>query len=442
MYKRFIVGLLTLFFSHLANAVLTIEITEGVEGTMPIAVVPFKWLGSGQPPEDIADIVRIDLTRSGKFNPLPEKDMLAKPSSRAEIQFQNWRILDIPNLVIGRVWPNGDKGYFVEYRMFDVYKARQIQGFRYAVQPGQMRKIAHQISDKIYEELIGERGAFDTKIAYIKQLPKAQGGKYVLYIADSDTVNEQAILTSKSPILSPTWSPDARKLAIVLTGHEGPSIWEIDIYKGDKHRITPRGMKFSAPAWSPDGNKMAMMRAETGSTDIYVMDLGNKRLKQITTHWSIDAEPAWSPDGKKIVFTSERGGSAQLYQFEMATSKIKRLTFEGRQNLRASFSPDGKMLTFVHLDNDRKYNIAVMDLATNYMRLVTQRETEESEHESPSFAPNGSMIIYAANYSLKNLKTKKTALSAVSVDGRFHQRFIDETGLGEVREPAWSTFLN
>lgn len=444
--KRVLAFLFSITVSHSAMAALTIEITEGVEGAMPIADVPFCWKGQGPVPQDLAEIIDNDLRRSGKFNPLKRKDMLNTPCNRAQIRFQNWRILEIPNLVIGTIEQQG-AGYTVEFRLFDVYRARQLKGFRYQVQQTQLRKIAHQIADVIYEELTGERGAFDTQIAYIKKLPEKRG--FGLFIADSDTENEQAVLRSQSPILSPTWSPKGRKLAFVKTRSIGPAIYMLDIDKladpkvpiEDKRpkRLSPANEKFSAPAWSPDGKQMAMMKASNGSTDIYVMDLDSGKMKRITTHWAIDAEPTWSPDGKSLVFTSERGGSPQLYRYWFAGGKIKRMTFEGSQNLAASFSPDGKLITFVNLTNGKNYNIATMELETGLMRIVTDKAVGESEHESPSFAPNGSMIIYAANYK-KGRMAKRTALSAVSVDGSFHQRYVNVTGTGEVREPAWSSF--
>ncbi|MDH5218757.1 MAG: Tol-Pal system beta propeller repeat protein TolB [Gammaproteobacteria bacterium] len=444
--KRIFLVCLYLLCINSVQAALTIEITEGVEGAMPVATVPFCWKGEGAVPQDVALVIDNDLRRSGKFSPLKRSDMLNKPCMRSQVRFQNWRILEIPNLVIGTIEKSGD-GYSVEFRLFDVYRARQLKGFRYQVKAPQLRKIAHQIADVVYEELIGQRGAFDTQIAYIKKLPEKKG--YGLFIADSDTENEQLVLNSGSPILSPTWSPTGRKLAFVKTRNTGPAIYMLDIDKladasiplADKKpkRVTPYELKFSSPAWSPDGKRMAMMKSENGSTDIYVMDLRTSKLKRITRHWSIDAEPTWSPDGDKLVFTSERGGSPQLYSYSFSSGKVKRMTFEGTQNLRASFSPDGKLLTFVHLTAGKDYNIAIMELDTGLVRIVTHKAVTESEHESPSFAPNGSMIIYAANYT-RGKVAKKTALSAVSVDGGFHQRYVNRTGTGEVREPAWSSF--
>jgi len=425
-------------------AALTIEITEGVEDAIPIAVVPFKWTGDKPLPKDsdIAEIVKADLSRSGQFAPLKTADMLAKPFSPRQIRFKNWRILEIPNLVIGQVRPGKNGKYIVEFRLYDVYRQKQITGFRYDAQPLQLRKIAHKISDIIYEALTGIKGAFDTRIVYIKKFPNKTPKPYRLYLADADGYGEQEVIRHDWPLFSPTWSPKGNQLAFAMAGSLGQGVFVFDIEIGKQpRRVTKRSTKASAPSWSPDGSQFAIQVLSNGSADIYTMDILTRKMQRITRHWSIDTEPRWSPDGSRIIFTSERGGSPQLYEYTFDDKRIKRLTFKGKQNLRASFSPDGKMITFVHLSKNNGYNIAVMDLGTREMRIVADSSSGESEHESPSFAPNSSMIIYAANYAQKGRKDKKTGLVAVSLDGSAPQRFVDE-GIGEVREPAWSSYLN
>ncbi|MDH5230151.1 MAG: Tol-Pal system beta propeller repeat protein TolB [Gammaproteobacteria bacterium] len=425
-------------FAAGSQAALKIEITEGAEGAEPIAIVPFSWSGKADAPENVSAIVSADLHRSGRFAPLPEKDMLAKPSEVEKINFKNWRILEVPYLVIGNMNELPDGKYRVVFRLFDVYRAKQMTGFAATGTRGTLRRIAHQISDAIYKELTGERGAFATKLAYVKKLPKETNPnrRYWLFTADADTENEKPVLMSVNPIISPTWSPDSTKLAFVVVRGSGQSIYVYDVKNNTSERITFSKEKFSAPAWSPDGKQMAMVRLKDGGADIFVMDLKTKKKKRITRHWSIDTEPAWSPDGKSLVFTSERGGSPQLYEYNFSTTKVRRLTFEGKENLRASFSPDGTMITFVHSEGG-KYHVAVMDMATQQIRLLTKASHEETEHESPSFAPNASMVIYAANY-----RNQRGVLAAVSVDGGVHQRFSYDKGAGEVREPAWSSFLD
>jgi len=425
-----------------ANAALVIEITEGIDDATPIAIVPFKISSNANLPTDVAEVIGADLARSAQFDPLKRKDMLAKPYRPDQIKFKNWRMLDVPNLVIGEIESKKDGSYFVKFRLYDVYRQKQIIGYGFPAKANQLRKIAHKISDVIYEELMGVKGAFDTQVVYIKKFPNNSVKPYKLYLADADTYNEQEVMSHDWPLFSPAWSPDNSKLAFAVAGSKGPGIFIFDVTTGKApKRLTKRSKKASAPSWSPDGKKMAMQVLENGSADIFVMDLETKKMQRIAPHWSIDTEPTWSPDGKSIIFTSERGGSPQLYEYRFSNRKAKRLTFKGRQNLRASFSPDGKMITFVHLSDNSSYNIAVMDLSTREMHIVADSSYGESEHESPSFAPNGSMIIYAANYPQKGKKDKKTGLVAVSVDGSVQQHFTDD-GEGEVREPAWSSYLN
>ncbi len=437
--KKWITALFCwLWLAAPAQATLTIEITEGVEDAEPIAVVPFGWQGGEPPGVDIAAVISADLRRSGRFRPMAEKDMLAKPTETRQIRFKNWRIMDVPYLVIGRMHETGDGRYQVEFRLFDVFRAKQLTGYRMPpVRRAQLRMVAHQISDAIYEEITGERGAFATRLAYIKKLPKSASDpyRYLLFIADSDTENERPILRSRNPIFSPNWSPDGGKLAYAIARRSGQSVYVFNLASKRIVQITRPEEKFSAPEWSPDGRKLAMAKLENGSSDIFVLDLDTMKRQRITRHWAIDTEPAWSPDGKSLVFTSDRGGSPQLYRYDFGTGKIKRLTFEGRQNLRASFSPDGRMICFVRMGEDGQHAIAVMDLESETTRVLSKRSQQETWHESPTFAPNGSMIMYSA------LWRGKSVLAAVSVDGRVHQRFSVKTG-ANVQEPAWSPFLD
>ena len=440
--KLAVVVFLCSFGLHSAFAALTIEITEGVEDALPIAIVPFKWLGAGEPPTVISDVIKANLARTGLFAPMEEKNMLAKPYLPQHINYKNWRMLDIPNLVIGKVETTGPDTYSIDFRLYDVYREKLITGYRYGAKTAQLRQIAHKISDIIHEELLGIKGAFDTQIVYIKKFPNSDDKPYRLYLSDADTHNEQELLRHNLPLFSPTWSPDDSRIAFAMAGSYGQGIFVFDLSKGERpKRVTDHKYKASAPSWSPDGKKLAMQILKDGSSDIHIMNLATKKMERITRHWSIDAEPAWSPTGESIVFTSERGGSPQLYEYRFDSGKINRLTFDGRQNLRASFSPDGKLITFVHLSQINGYNIAVMDMSTKQMRILTDSRKGESEHESPSFAPNGGMVIYAANYAQKGKEGKKTGLVAVSVEGNVQQHFVD-AGAGEVREPAWSSYLD
>jgi TolB protein len=413
------------------SSTLTIEITQGAEGALPIAVVPFGWRGdpAGPPPQEVAEIIAADLGRSGRFKPLPTKEMLARPTSGDEVDFRDWRALNVENLVIGEVSPNGPGGFIVKFYLYDVFRGEQVTGYSIPTTASDLRATAHGIADIIYETLTGQPGAFATRIAYVTSERNAQGEDQVeLRIADTDGYNTQAIVSSKDPIMSPAWSPDGRRLAYVSFEKAQPSVWVQEVFTGKREKIASFKGINGAPAWSPDGRFLALTLSKDGNPDIFVMDMARRSLRPITRHWSIDTEPSWAPDGKSLVFTSDRGGSPQIYQVSVNGGEPKRVSFEGKYNARASFSPDGKILTMV-TRVDGQYRIATLDLETRDFRVMSTGRLDES----PSFAPNGSMIIYAARANGKGV------LAAVSTDGRVQQRLrIQE---GDVREPVWSPYL-
>ena len=418
-------------FSQVAWSDLTIEITEGAEGALPIAIVPFKWTGpAGQfPPHDVSAVITADLKRSGRFNPLSTSKMLARPATGDEVDFRDWRALAMENIVVGQVQPNGSGGYLIRFQLFDVYRGEQITGYSVPTTVKDLRSTAHHIADIIYETLTGEEGAFATRIAYVTSTKRAGKETIALRIADADGYNPQTIVSSSDPIMSPAWSPDGKKLAYVSFEKSQPSIFVQEVFTGKREKISSFKGINGAPAWSPDGRYLAMTLSKDGNPDIYVMDMRTRKIRPLTRHWAIDTEPAWSPDGKHIVFTSDRGGQPQIYRVPASGGTAERLTFEGKYNARASYSPDGKSLVLVSRSNGH-YRIGALDLQDRQLRILT----DGSLDESPSFAPNGSMVIYATT--AKN----RAELSAVSFDGRVRQRLALQTG--DVREPVWSPYTN
>ncbi len=420
--------LVVLLFARDATAILTIEITQGAEGALPIAVVPFGWTDQTTvPPEDVAEVVTNDLARSGRFKPLPEKDMLARPHQGSEVRFRDWRILGTEGLVVGQVQDRGNGNLEVQFQLFDVFRGEQLIGYSIPTTAAGLRRTAHQISDLIYEALTGERGAFTTRVAYV--VASRPGGRenYQLQIADADGFGAQTVLNSNRPIISPAWSPDGNRLAYVSFEEGRPEIYVQDTLSGQRRRLLPAGASSSAPAWSPDGTRLALTSSRGGNPDIYVFELASGQLRRLTQNPAIDTEPAWAPDGRSLVFTSDRGGGPQIYRVAAGGGDPQRVTFEGRYNTRASFSPDGKQLTLVHGENNR-YSIGVLEISTGLLQLLTDGALDES----PSFAPNGSMIIYAT------AGHDRGVLAAVSVDGRVRQRLLLQEG--DVRDPAWSPF--
>lgn len=412
-----------------AAAVMTIKITQGIEGALPIAIVPFDWQGaSGSPPEAIGTIVADDLARTGRFNPLPTGDLPAQPHDGSQISFSDWRRLGTENLVVGRLKAKPDGSYQIQFQLFDVFKGIQVAGYSIPARAADLRRTAHQISDIVYQKLTGERGAFATHIAYVTEMGSGQRRTYALQVADSDGYNAQTVLESRQPILSPAWAPDGQKLAYVSFENQHPAVFIQNLATGAREKVSALEGLNSAPAWSPDGQRLALTLSRDGNPEIYILDLGSRQLTRVTRNSAIDTEPTWSPDGRDLVFTSDRGGQPQLYQVAASGGEPRRLTFEGGYNARARYAPDGESLTLVHGIRGN-YRIALLDLKTSALRVLTDAQLDES----PSFAPNGAMIIYATS------DDRGGALAAVSADGRVHQRLT--LSEGGVREPAWSPFL-
>lgn len=416
-------------FAGIAEARLTIEITGGAEGAVPIAVVPFRYSArsglNSRATESISGIISDDLHRSGRFKILPEHDMLSKPSQAAEVSFRNWQALGQENLVIGEVNDLGSGKCLVKFRLFDVFKGAQLDDYTIPCAMSQLRRTAHQISDMIYARLTGQPGAFSTRIAYVTSLRGLDNKTtYKLQVADADGYDPQTILTSQEPIMSPAWSPDGTRIAYVSFEKKAPAIYVQQLKSGKREQVTAHPGINGAPAWSPDGSKLAMTLSKDGGPDIYVMNMISRSLKRLTRSYAIDTEPVWSRDGQRIIFTSDRGGKPQLYSVSVNGDGVRRLTYEGSYNAKASVSPDGKLVAMVH-GVSGKYRIAVLELNTGQLRVLTDGVLDET----PSFAPNGSMILYARQGS-------RGQLSAVSIDGRVHQRLVLD--VGEAREPAWS----
>jgi TolB protein len=405
---------------------LEIRITQGVEGALPIAIVPFDWRSDVAPPEDVSGVVAADLRRSGRFAPMPAGDLPSRPASASDINFKDWRLLGMDSLVIGQVKQTDANRFVVEFRLFDVITAKQLAGFRIPTSAANLRLTAHHVSDIIFETILKVKGAFATRIAYVTvtKLNKKQS-LYQLQIADSDGHNARTILESGEPLLSPAWSPLGDRLAYVSFEERNSAIYVQDIRTGQREKVAyGRGIN-SSPAFSPDGRRLAMTRSFEGNPDIYVMDLSNRKTRRLTTDPAIDTEARWTPDGRHIVFTSDRGGGPQIYRLAIDGGRPERLTFNmGNYNSRASLSPDGRLMAVVN-GGDRGYRIALLDLEKGHFDILTDARLDES----PSFAPNGAMIIYAT------MSGGGAELAAVSVDGRVRQRLALQKG--EVREPAW-----
>jgi TolB protein len=406
-----------------ARAQLQFEVTGGSTGAQPIAIVPF---GANDGVMDIAQVIEGDLVRSGLFFALPRTDMLEKPTEPKQIDHRNWKAVNMDNIVIGSVRrdPGSDR-VAVRFYLFDVLRGEQRLGFEMpAAEPSQLRYTAHQIADLIFEKLVGIPGVFNTKIAYVASQGYGLDRKYALMISDWDGENPRTVATSREPLMSPQWAPDRKRLAYVGYERGRSSIYVHDVASGKVRKLVSEKGINGSPAWSPDGTKLAVTLSYESNPDIYVVDVATGAKRRLTQTEGIDTEAAWSPDGQSIVFTSERGGPPQIYRMTADGGSPTRISFQGRQNLRASYSPDGKNIALVNLD-DNRYRIALLDVASGSMRLLSDGRFDEG----PSFAPNGATVIYATQ------GPKGAELATVSTDGRVRQR-LRQTG--DVREPAWS----
>ena len=429
LLRVMLVGWAFMLASQSLHAGLTIEISQGVEGALPIAVVPFGWDGAQALPEDIGAIVAADLQRSGRFAPLAPQDLLSRPTQAAQVNFRDWRVLGVDNLVIGRIEAAGPDQYNIQFQLFDVLRGQQMKGYSVPANRAQLRRAAHYIADLIYEALTGERGAFNTRIAYVTVSGAAKARQYELQVADSDGYGPQTIVRSKEPLMSPTWSPDASKVAYVSFEKKRAEIYTQDLRTGARAQLAAFPGINGAPSWSPDGSRLALTLSRDGNPEIYVMDLASKQLSRVTQSPALDTEPVWAPDGRSLVFTSDRGGGPQLYQVPVIGGTPKRLTFEGGYNASADFAADGRSLTFIHRDSGGRYRVAVMDINTKVLQVISDGQLDES----PSFAPNGRMALYATEAG------RRGVLAVSSVDGRVGQKLRFQEG--DVREPAWSPFL-
>jgi TolB protein len=409
---------------------LSVDIVNGTKSAIPVAVVPFASENAGVPPAtDVADVVRMDLARSGKFRTLDKGDVVEFPTRGAEIKFPTWKLLKQDYLVIGHLEDAGGGAFKVAFELWDVNKQQSLLGLSYTAQAGDLRGVAHQIADQIYEKILGVRGAFWTRIAYITATGTGNNIQYSLIVADSDGYNPQVVVRSKEALLSPSWSPDGQNLAYVSFESGNSAIYMQNISTGTRQLVsaTPKGIN-GAPAFSPDGSKLAVSLSYVGNSEIFVIDLASHKKTRLTNSYSIDTEPEWMPDGQSIVFTSDRSGKPQLYQVPAAGGAAQRLTFSGQYNANASVSFDGKQVAMVQ-GNGNVYRIAIMDRSLGgQVRFVSPGNMDDA----PSFAPNGSMLLYSASEGLRGV------LYAVSADGKVRQRLV--LSQGDVREPAWGPF--
>ena len=412
---------LTLFFTITLSSELILEITQGTENPFRVALLEFD--GDKNISNQIDNIIKNNLKRSGEFQIFEGSDLLSIPSNESEVIFNDFKILNIDYLVMGKIKKDGSS-LSVIYEVYEIKKGKKIRTSTVFGIPNKNRQLGHYISDGIYEEITGIKGIASTKILYI-----TENENFNLVIADADGSNEQILLKSNEPIISPSWSPDSKKVAYVSFESGMAKVYIQDIASGERELAIKNPYQISSPSWSPDGKFLSLTMYQDGNAEIYILNLKNKNLTRLTKHYSIDTESSWSPKGSKIIFTSGRSGSPQLYELDLRRSnaKPKRLTFDGNYNAKGTYLPNNEGIVFVHREN-KNFQIAIKYFSENFIRPLTNAQLDES----PSISPNGNVIVYA-------IKDKGMGLLAgVTLSGA---KFRLPARKGSVREPSWSGFL-
>lgn len=406
-------------------------ISQGADRATPIAVVPFGWQGGSVLPEDMSQIIGNDLRNSGYFEPIPRQNMISLPTQASEVIYRDWKALGAQYVLVGNIVPNGGR-LQIQYALFNVSTEQQVMTGNVGGGTDQLRDMAHHIADQSFEKLTGVKGAFSTRLLYVTaERMGTNNTRYTLQRSDYDGARAVTLLQSREPILSPSFAPDGRRIAYVSFEQRRPRIFVQHIDTGRREQITNFEGLNGAPAWSPDGNRLAFVLSKDGNPEIYVMDMGSRQMRRITNHYAIDTEPFWGKDGQTLYFTSDRAGRPQIYKTNINSGAVERVTFVGNYNANPKLSADEKTLVMIHRqDGFTVFKVAAQDLETNRLRILS----DTSLDESPTVAPNGTMLIYATR------QQGRGVLMLASTNGRV--RLPLPTAQGEVREPSWSPYLN
>ena len=407
---------------------LFLEITKGSEDPYRIAISPFD--GDVRTSNQLHNIIRNDLMRTGEFSILDEELVLPIKIKDDELIYSDWKLLGMDYLITGSIIKTKNS-IDLNYEIYDIHKKKKVRSSKVFGIPNQIRQLAHYTSDGIYESISGIKGIAATKLLYVNETKNSKSiSAYKLMLADSDGANEKVLLTSSEPIISPSWSPDGKKVAYVSFETGIAKVFIQDIASGKRESVLSKNTQISSPSWSPDGKYLSLTLYQDGNAEIYIMRLQDRTLTRMTNQFAIDTESSWSPKGNKIIFTSGRSGSPQIYELDLRklNPKAKRISFEGTYNAKASYLPKEEGIIFVHRSDDGLFHIALKYKKENFIRVLTEAKMDES----PSVAPNGNMVIYGIKE--ENL----SMLAGFSLSGA---RFKLPASEGEVREPAWSNFL-
>lgn len=424
--SRLLVGLA---FAAAAHAELRIDITKGVTDPIPIAIVPLSASSAGT--FDYASVVQHDLDGSGRFRGMERRSMHTLPARASEVVAADWHADGADYVLVGTAATADATHKAIDCELVNTLTGQSLGSTRVMASAANPRAAAHQLSDFVYQKIMGTRGAFATRIAYVAVDGAPPAQHFQLIVADSDGENPQVVLDSHQPIMSPAWSADGQWLAYVSFEDRKSAIIVQQLSSGKRQRVSARAGVNGAPAWSPDGRRLALtLSGSGGNLDIYVLELATQALARITEDPAIDTEPAWSANGADLYFTSDRSGGPQIYRTDVAQhQRVQRITFDSPYNARPRPSPDGRSLALVTREGS-DYRIGVLDLASGSVRVLTRGSLDES----PGFAPNGMTVIYAGS------SGGRGTLEAVAVDGQVSQRLKSDRG--DVREPVWGPFTS
>lgn len=414
--KNFLISIVLAAVGISAQAQFRVEVSGVGLTQVPIAIASFR--GEEASPQKLSAIISADLERSGQFGVSDPGGARMDESSRPDFSVLRQKSQDA--LVSGSVTKLVDGRFDVRFRLWDVVKAQDLGGQSFAVAPTELRLAAHRISDYVYEKITGDRGIFSTRIAYVTKV----GQSFNLWIADSDGEGAQSALASPEPIISPAWNPNGSQLAYVSFESRKPVIYVHDIASGKRRLLANFKGSNSAPAWSPDGRTLAVTLSRDGGSQLYLMDAGGGEARRISQSSAIDTEPTFSADGRWIYFVSDRGGSPQVYRMPAAGGNAERVTFSGTYNISPTISPDGRWLAFISRISGA-FKLHAMDLISGAVVAVTDSLADES----PSFSPNGRLVMYATQ------QNGREALMTTTLDGKIKTRLAGQ--IGDIREPDW-----
>ncbi len=423
--------LLTMIVAAPARAVLQVDVNQGNIQPLPIAIPDFVAASPGDTgaSQNIAKVVRADLERSGLFKPLNPKSFIEQITNiNIAPNFSNWRVLTAQGLVTGQAALQADGRLRVDFRLWDVYGENQMLGLQFYTQPVNWRRIAHMISDAIYQRITGEKGYFDTRIVFISESGPALSRKKRLAIMDEDGANP-SFLTNGYLVLTPRFNPSAQMIAYMSYIAGKPRVYLFDLESGRQEKLGDFPNMTFSPRFSPDGNFVAMSLEQGGNSDIYVMDLRTRKTTRLTFDPSIDTSPSFSPDGKQITFESDRGGSQQIYIMNADGSNQHRVSFGEGRNGTPVWSPRGDLIAFTKQSNGA-FRIGVMRPDGTTERVLSNGW----EDEGPTWAPNGRVLMFTRTIQ----GGRGSQIWSIDVTGSNQRRVATP---GDASDPAWSPLI-